>query len=72
MGLGWHFLIPVSIANVLGVGIALYLHRSPDDGGKGWPLAAALALTTAITLLLAGWLAKKSEMRERIPAAERP
>jgi NADH-quinone oxidoreductase subunit H len=72
MGLGWHFLIPVSIANVLGVGIALYLHRSPDDGGKGWPLAAALTLTTAITLLLAGWLAKKSEMRERIPAAERP
>jgi NADH-quinone oxidoreductase subunit H len=71
MALGWHFLIPVSIANVLGVGIALYLHRSPDDGGKGWPLAAALALTTAITVLLAGWLAKKSEMRERIPAAER-
>jgi NADH-quinone oxidoreductase subunit H len=71
MALGWHFLIPVSIANVLGVGIALYLHRSPDDGGKGWPLAAALTLTTAITVLLAGWLAKKSEMRERIPAAER-
>jgi NADH-quinone oxidoreductase subunit H len=71
MALGWHFLIPVSIANVLGVGVALYLHRSPDDGGKGWPLAAALALTTAITVLLAGWLAKKSEMRERIPAAER-
>ncbi len=71
MALGWHFLIPVSIANVLGVGIALYLHRSADDGGKGWPLAAALVLTTAMTLLLAGWLAKKSDLREHVPAGER-
>src|SRR2546426_3740038 len=51
MRLGWHFLIPVSIVNVmsLALGLALYwqLHWKP------W---AALLLTTAITLAIALWL----------------
>lgn len=51
MKLGWHFLIPVSIVNVmsLALGLALYwqLHWKP------W---AALLLTTAITLAIALWL----------------
>jgi NADH-quinone oxidoreductase subunit H len=68
MALGWHFLIPVSIINVLGVGIAIYLHRAVDEGGKGWPLAPAIILTLVITLLLAGWLAKRNETHEAAAA----
>jgi len=59
MKLGWHFLIPVSIVNVMGVGVALYLFRSPQNGGQGWPLWAALVLTTVVTLGIAAFLAKK-------------
>ena len=68
MALGWHFLIPVSIINVLGVGVAIYLHRPEDAGGRGWPLAPALILTLVITLLLAGWLAKSNETHEAAAA----
>ena len=36
MALGWHFLIPVSIVNVLGVGVAIYaapaVGMEPLDG----------------------------------------
>jgi NADH-quinone oxidoreductase subunit H len=72
MKLGWHFLIPVSIINVMGVGVALYLYRSPENGGLGWSLWASLLLTTVITLLLAAWLAKKGEHAPAPPAtAER-
>jgi len=61
MRLGWHFLIPVSIVNVMGIGLALVLHRD-----AGWPLGLALLVTTAGTLLVAAWLAKAGE---RKPAA---
>jgi NADH-quinone oxidoreductase subunit H len=58
MKLGWHFLIPVSIVNVMGVGVAIYLFRSTGGGGMGWGLAPALILTTIVTLVIAAWLAK--------------
>ncbi len=70
MKLGWHFLIPVSIVNVLGVGVALFLHRAPEAGGYGWNRWAALGLTTAITLVIAAWLAKVGEHPPGPPATE--
>ncbi|HYL10944.1 MAG TPA: complex I subunit 1 family protein [Candidatus Acidoferrales bacterium] len=51
MKLGWHFLIPVSIVNVMSLGLALALHWEMH-----WGLAQALLLTTAITLAVALWL----------------
>jgi NADH-quinone oxidoreductase subunit H len=60
MRLGWHFLIPLSLVNVMGVGIALVLHQQ-----AGWGLAGALTLTTFGTLVIAGWLVAVSERHER-------
>src|SRR5882672_5209962 len=51
MRLGWQFLIPLSIVNVMGIGVALVLHRH-----WGWSHLAAFSLTTVITLAIAGWL----------------
>jgi len=59
MKLGWHFLIPVSIVNVMGIGIAVVLYRE-----AGWSLAAALILTTILTLVLAAYLAVVGGRRE--------
>lgn len=56
MKLGWHFLIPVSIVNVMAVGTALAVHRQ-----FGWSLGWALGVTTLITLLVAGYLAYAGE-----------
>ena len=52
MKLGWHFMIPVGIVNVIGVASALVLHRQ-----MGWGLAPALLATTLGTLLVAAYLA---------------
>ncbi len=52
MKLGWHFMIPVAIVNVMAIGLALVLHRQ-----FGWGLAPALVVTTVGTLLAAGYLA---------------
>jgi NADH-quinone oxidoreductase subunit H len=58
MKLGWHFMIPVAIVNVMGVGLALVLEQQ-----FGWGLAPALLGTTAGTLLVAGYLAYVGERR---------
>jgi NADH-quinone oxidoreductase subunit H len=68
MNLGWHFLIPVSIVNVMGVAIALFLFRSPENGGWGWPLWLCIALTTIVTLAISAWLAKKGQHPPASPA----
>ncbi len=59
MRLGWHFMIPVAIVNVMSMGTALVLHRQ-----FGWGLAPALLLTTAITLGIGGWLALAGERHD--------
>ncbi len=59
MRLGWHFMIPVAIVNVLGVGVALVLERQ-----YGWGLAPALMVTTIGTLAVAAWLAWVGERTE--------
>jgi hypothetical protein len=51
MKLGWHFLIPVSLVNVMGVGAALVLHRQ-----AGWSLWQGLVLGGVATLAVAAWL----------------
>ena len=70
MKLGWHLLIPASIVNVLGLGVALYLHRSPQQGGYGWGLWSSVAVTTVFTLLISAWLLKRSEQPPGTPASE--
>src|SRR5579864_7361830 len=60
MRLGWQFLIPLSIVNVLGIGVALVLHRH-----WGWSHWIAFPLTTALTLLVAGWLGWAGEKKEK-------
>ncbi len=64
MRLGWHFLIPLSLVNVLGVGIALVLHQQ-----AGWGLGSALIVTTIATLLVAAWLAFADEHHATAPEA---
>jgi len=59
MKLGWHFLIPVSIVNVMGIGVALVLDRE-----AGWPLWQALVLTTLLTLAVAAYLAVVGERKD--------
>ncbi len=61
MRLGWHFLIPVSLVNVMGVGAALVLQRQ-----AGWPLWQGLVLGTVVTLAVAAWLILA---RQRRPVA---
>jgi NADH-quinone oxidoreductase subunit H len=56
MRLGWQFLIPLSIVNVMGIGVALVLHRH-----WGWSHLAAFSLTTLITLAIAGALASAEQ-----------
>jgi NADH-quinone oxidoreductase subunit H len=60
MRLGWQFLIPLSIVNVMGIGLALVLHRQ-----WGWGHLPAFGLTTALTLVTAGCLAWAGEKKEK-------
>jgi NADH-quinone oxidoreductase subunit H len=60
MRLGWQFLIPLSIVNVMGIGLALVLHREWGMG-RGW----AFVLTILLTLGVAAWLARAGEKREK-------
>jgi NADH-quinone oxidoreductase subunit H len=53
MRLGWRFLIPLALVNVIGVGVAIVLRQQ-----LGWGPVASLIPTTLATLGLAIWLAK--------------
>jgi len=59
MRLGWHFMIPVAIVNVMGIGLALVLNQQ-----FGWGLASALVVTNAGVLLVAAWLAWAGQRAE--------
>jgi NADH-quinone oxidoreductase subunit H len=60
MRLGWQFLIPLSIVNVMGIGLALVLHRQ-----WGWSHWTAFPLTTILTLAVAGWLGWAGEKTDK-------
>jgi NADH-quinone oxidoreductase subunit H len=59
MRLGWQFLIPVSIVNVVGIAAALALTRQ-----YGWSLWLSVPLTTAVTLGVAAYLGFAGEAKE--------
>ena len=63
MRLGWQFLIPLSIVNVMGIGLALVLHRK-----FGWSHWTAFPLTTILTLGVAGLLGAAGEKQEKAHA----
>ena len=65
MHLGWFFLIPLSIVNVMALGIGLVLHRQ-----AGWSLPVALGLSTLATLVVALYLAHVGEQRAGISDTE--
>ncbi len=56
MHLGWSMLIPLSLVNVVGVAVAVVLHQ---EARWGW--VPAFALTTVLTLVAAGLLARAAE-----------
>jgi len=59
MRLGWQFLVPLSIVNVMGIGIGLALHRQ-----LGWAAVPSLLLTIVATLCVAGYLIWVGERHE--------
>jgi NADH-quinone oxidoreductase subunit H len=63
MRLGWHFLIPVSLVNVMAVGAGLVLHWQ-----RGWPLWLALGLGVVATILVGAWLLAIERRRTWRPA----
>ena len=65
MHLGWFFLIPLSIVNVMSLGIGLVLYRE-----AGWNLAAAMGLSTVATLAVALGLAHSGEQRPGVAESE--
>jgi len=60
MRLGWQFLIPLSIVNVMGLAVALVLHRH-----WGWSPWISFPLTTAATLAVAGFLGSTEQKRDK-------
>jgi len=60
MKLGWHYLIPLSIVNVMGVATALVLHRQ-----AGWSSWVAFPVLLAVTVVLAIWLVRAGERRDQ-------
>ncbi|MGB0034259.1 MAG: complex I subunit 1 family protein [Candidatus Acidiferrales bacterium] len=60
MRLGWRFLIPLALVNVIGVGVAIVLRQH-----WGWNHPeGTLILTTLATLVVAFWLASSDESHE--------
>jgi hypothetical protein len=60
MRVGWFYLIPLSIVNVMGVATAIVLHRD-----AGWNKYACIGVTLVATLLTALWLVRAGERREQ-------
>jgi NADH-quinone oxidoreductase subunit H len=65
MRLGWQFLVPLSIVNVMGIGVGLALHRE-----FGWSAAASLLLTNLATLGVAAYLISVGEKRDPVIVGE--
>src|SRR3989442_1578839 len=57
MKLGWHFMLPVAIVNVMAIAVALVLHRPREAGGLDWGLGTSLLVSNAGTLIVAAYLA---------------
>jgi NADH-quinone oxidoreductase subunit H len=59
MRLGWQFLVPLSVVNVMGIGVALALHRQLN-----WPNLLSFPLGIAMTLGVAAYLLSVAEKHE--------
>ena len=59
MRLGWQFLVPLSIVNVMGIGLGLALHRQLN-----WPNGLSLPLGNALTAVAAAYLLSAAETHE--------
>jgi NADH-quinone oxidoreductase subunit H len=59
MRLGWQFLVPLSIVNVMGIGVALALHRQWN-----WPNWISFPVGIALTLIAAAYLLATGEKHE--------
>jgi NADH-quinone oxidoreductase subunit H len=59
MRLGWQFLVPLSIVNVMGIGLGLALHRQLN-----WPNGLSLPLGNALTVIAAAYLLSAAEKHE--------
>src|SRR5579862_6620733 len=59
MKLGWQFLVPLSIVNVMMIGLALALHRQ-----FGWPNWISFPLCIGLTLIAGGFLLATGEKHE--------
>ena len=56
MKLGWQFLIPLALVNLVMIGIAIVLVQQ-----FGWPLAFAMIAANVVTLLVAFWLVRQGD-----------
>ena len=63
MKLGWYFMIPLSIVNVLGLGVYKVLRM------LHWSRWPAFALTTGGILLVAIWLVWNAQRKAIVPVA---
>jgi len=64
MRLGWHFLIPLALANLVFIGIALVLVQQ-----AAWPLSLAMLAANVATLLVAIWLLRMAGKPLPAPSA---
>jgi hypothetical protein len=69
MRLGWRFLIPLALINLVAVGCAIMLHQA-----VGWPWIVAILLADAATLIFAFWLAAQGDKEDKatLPAQATP
>lgn len=61
MRLGWQFLVPLSIVNVMMIGLALALHRQ-----FGWPNWIAFPVCIVVTLIAGAFLLATGEKHEHV------
>jgi NADH-quinone oxidoreductase subunit H len=64
MRLGWHFLIPLALANLVFIGTALVLVQQ-----AAWPLSLAMLAANVATLLVAIWLLRMATKPLPAPSA---
>ena len=65
MRLGWQFLVPLSIVNVMGIGVALALHRQLN-----WPNLFSFPLGITLTLAAGAYLLATGEKHEHSRVGE--
>jgi NADH-quinone oxidoreductase subunit H len=62
MRLGWRFLIPLALVNLLAVGIGIAVHQA-----AGWRLTWGVLLADALTLIFAFWLGSQKDEPGKSP-----